>query len=501
MQNRDRPDLALLTGAEMRAAERAAFARGLPSFEAMRRAGVAVADAIIARWLSADAGEVHVLCGPGNNGGDGFVAAATLRAAGYRVTVHAVRDLHGYTGDAARAAALWQGDVRKPDPAAIAAVDRSAIVVDALFGIGLDRVLEGDAAALIDAANGAAAKIVAVDIPSGVQADDGRILGVAIEAAMTVTFGWRKLGHVLQPGAGRCGEIVMADVGFNVADLAAAAPRCWLNHPALWAAAYPVPEPAHHKYQRGHALVVGGETMTGAARLAARAARRVGVGLLTLAVPPEAWAIYAADQPGAIVRKVADPDALAALAADARLSALQVGSGLEPDGRTADLVRVCLAAGRPTVIDGGGLTALAGRDDLLRLVHGDVVMTPHEGEFARLFPDLAPGESKVARAREAARRLGCTIVLKGSDTVVAAADGTAIVSDGAPATLATAGSGDVLAGIVVGLLGLGMGGLQAAAMGVWLHARAAEGFGLGLIAEDLPDRLPGALAKTLAQKG
>jgi NAD(P)H-hydrate epimerase len=326
-------------------------------------------------------------------------------------------------------------------------------------------------------------------------------MGAAIKAALTVTFGWRKLGHVLQPGAGRCGEIVAADVGFDAADLVAAAPTCWLNHPALWEAAYPVAEPTHHKYQRGHALVVGGETMTGAARLAARAARRVGIGLLTLAAPPEAWAIYAADQPGAIVRKVADPEALAALAADARVSALLVGSGLEPDGRTADFVRVCLAAGRPTVIDGGGLTTLAGRDDLLRTVHGAVVMTPHEGEFARLFPDLAAGASKVARAREAARRLGCTVVLKGSDTVVAAPDGMAIVSAGAPSTLATAGSGDVLAGIVTGLLGLRMPPLQAGAMAVWLHARAAEGFGLGLIAEDLPDRLPGALAKTLAQKG
>ena len=187
----DHPDLSLLTGAQMRAAEQAAFARGLPSFEAMRRAGVAVADAIIARWPGAGAGDVHVLCGPGHNGGDGFITAAALRAAGYRVTVHAVRGKSDYGGDAARAAALWQGDVLKPDAAAIAALDRSAIVVDALFGIGLDRALEGETAALIEAVNRSAARGAAVDIASGVQADDGRIMGAAIDADLTVTFNWR----------------------------------------------------------------------------------------------------------------------------------------------------------------------------------------------------------------------------------------------------------------------------------------------------------------------
>jgi NAD(P)H-hydrate epimerase len=268
----------------------------------------------------------------------------------------------------------------------------------------------------------------------------------------------------------------------------------------LWSSAYPVPKPTEHKYQRGHAVIVGGAVMTGAARLAARAARRVGIGLLTLAVPPEVWPIYAGDQPGAIVRPVADLAAFAAIAGDERISSLLVGSGLEPDGHTAELVHTCIALGRPTVIDGGGLTVLAG-DGILAHGRADLVLTPHEGEFGRLFPDLVARQSKVDRAREAARRSGCTIVLKGSDTVVAAPDGRSIVSAGAPATLATAGSGDVLAGVIAGLLGLHLPPFLAAAMGVWLHARAAEGVGLGLIAEDLPDRLPLALAKALAQKG
>ena len=500
MQLGDHPDLALLTGAEMRAAERAAFARGLPSFEAMRRAGVAVAEAIMARWPAGRVGEVHVLCGPGNNGGDGFVTAATLRAAGYRVMLHAVRAKSEYGGDAARAAAMWQGDAPKPDIDAIAALDRSAIVVDALFGIGLDRALEGETAALIEAVNRAAATVVAVDIASGVHADDGRIMGAAIAADLTVTFGWRKLGHALQPGAEQCGEVVVADVGFNADDLAAANPTCRLNQPALWARAYPQPKPTHHKYQRGHAVIAGGAVMTGAARLAAHAARRVGIGLLTLAVPPEAWAVYAADQPGAIVRKSGDLAAFASIAGEERITSLLIGSGLEPDGATADLVRTGTALSRPTVLDGGGLTVLAGNSQLIE-GRPDIVLTPHEGEFGRLFPDLVARPSKVERAREAARRTGCTIVLKGSDTVVAAPDGGSVVAAGAPPTLATAGSGDVLAGVITGLLGLQMQPFQAAAMGVWLHGQAAEGFGLGLIAEDLPDRLPAALAKALAQKG
>src|SRR5262245_59032608 len=405
MQLGDHPDLALLTGAQMRAAEQAAFARGLPSFEAMRRAGVAVADAIIARRPIAGVGEVHVLCGPGNNGGDGFITAATLRAAGHRVAVHAVRAKSEYGGDAARAAGLWHGDVSKPDIAVLEALDRSAIVVDALFGIGLDRALEGEAAAVIEAVNRSAATAVAVDIASGVHADDGRIMGAAIEADLTVTFNWRKLGHVLQPGATHCGEVVVADVGFSAADLAAANPVCWLNHPALWAPDYPRPKPTHHKYQRGHAVIAGGATMTGAARLAAHAARRVGIGLLTLAVPPEAWAVYAAGQPGAIVRKAGDLATFTGIAGEERITSLLIGSGLEPDGATADLVRTGTALSRPTVIDGGGLTVLGGNSQLMQ-GRSDIVLTPHEGEFGRLFPDLVARLSKVERALECARQIG-----------------------------------------------------------------------------------------------
>jgi NAD(P)H-hydrate epimerase len=314
-----------------------------------------------------------------------------------------------------------------------------------------------------------------------------------------VSFGWPKRGHLLLPGAAQCGELVVADAGFGAADLAAIAAACWRNAPALWRDAYPLPRPDDHKYRRGHALIAGGAVMTGAARLAARAARRVGLGMLTMAAPRSAWPVYAQDLVGAIVRPVDDPGAVLALAGDGRVSALLVGSGLDPDQATANLVRGAMALGRPLVVDGGGLTALAGQGGI-EGGRPEVVLTPHEGEFARLFPDLAGGGDKLARARGAARQSSCTIVLKGADTVIAAPDGRAVLCDLAPATLATAGSGDVLAGAVTGLLGLGLPALSAAAMGVWLHAHAARGSGLGLIAEDLPERLPAALADALSQK-
>ena len=497
-QSAQHPELAVLTADEMRRVESAAFARGLPSFEAMRRAGQSVAELIARRWLLGTVDRVIVLCGPGNNGGDGFIAATALRAAGYVVQVQSVAKT-ARSADASKAAAGWGDPVAPLSAKSLADLDPRTIIVDALFGIGLARPLAGEALDAVEAVNRGGARVVAVDVPSGVDADNGEILGAAIRADVTVTFGCVKRGHLTLPAAARCGELVVADAGFTAADLAAIDVACWRNMPALWRDAYPLPGPDDHKYRRGHALIAGGATMTGAARLAARAARRVGLGMLTLAAPAPAWPIYAQDLAGAIVRPVADNEAILGLAGDARVSALLVGSGLEPDRATAELVRGAMALGRPMTIDGGGLTALAQHGGI-KGGRADIVLTPHGGEFARLFPDLAQGAPKLERARAAAVQSGCTIVLKGADTVIAAPDGRAILSEVAPATLATAGSGDVLAGAVTGLLGLGLAPLPAAAMAVWLHAEAARGFGVGLIAEDLPDRLPRALATALAQK-
>lgn len=493
------PDLAVLTADEMRRAEAAAFARGLPSFEAMRRAGNAVAAEAARRWPSTAVDQVFVLCGPGNNGGDGFIAATVLRAAGYRVQVQAIAPNSARSADAQRALAGWGGAVADLDPAGLAGLGARDVVVDALFGIGQTRALAGAAAAAVEAVNRSAAAVIAVDVPSGIDADCGAVPGAAIDADITVTFNWAKRGHLLLPAAALCGDLIIADVGFVADDLSAVGATCFRNAPSLWRDLYPLPRAEDHKYRRGHAVIAGGGLMTGAARLAARAARRVGLGMLTLAVPPQSWAVYAEDQAGAIVRPAADRGAILALAGDARVTALLVGSGLEPDAATADLVRGAIAFSRPLVIDGGGLTALAQHGGLTG-GRPDIVLTPHEGEFARLFPDLGAAGCKLDRARAAAARCGCTLVLKGADTVIAGPDGLAILSDLAPPTLATAGSGDVLAGAVTGLLGLGLPALQAAAMAAWLHAQAASGQGLGLIAEDLPERLPAALATALGQK-
>ncbi len=493
------PDLAVLSTEGMRRAEAAAFARGVPSFEAMRRAGNAVATEVERRWPLAAVDRVFVLCGPGNNGGDGFIAATALRGAGYSVRVLAVAPGSARSADARRALDGWGGAVADLDAAGLAGLGARDVVVDALFGIGLARALSGTTATAVEAVNRSAASVIAVDVPSGIDADSGAVPGAAIDADVTVTFNWTKRGHLLLPAAALCGELVVADVGFTAGDLSAVGVTCFRNAPPLWRDLYPLPRAEDHKYRRGHAVIAGGALMTGAARLAARAARRVGVGMLTLAVPPQSWAVYAEDQAGAIVRPAADRGAILALAGDARVTALLVGSGLEPDAGTADLVRGAIALGRPLVIDGGGLTALAQHGGLAG-GRPDIVLTPHEGEFARLFPDLGGAGCKLDRARAAAARCNCTLVLKGADTVIAGPDGQAILSDLAPPTLATAGSGDVLAGAVTGLLALGLPPLQAAAMAAWLHAQAALGQGLGLIAEDLPERLPAALATALRQK-
>jgi NAD(P)H-hydrate epimerase len=489
------PELAVLTGQEMRSAEQAAFARGLPSFEAMRRAGRAVAELIARRWPPGALNSILVLCGPGNNGGDGFIIAAALQAGGYPVQVQAIGNAGTRSGDAQQAFAGWNGETSGLDAAAAAKLGARDLVVDALFGIGLTRPLTGDVRAVVEAVNRSGARVVAVDVPSGIDADSGAVPGAAIRADVTVTFGWAKRGHLLLPAAAQCGDVVVADIGCTADDLADLTIATFRNAPALWRDDYPRPRPEDHKYKRGHVVMAGGGQMTGAARLAARAARRVGIGMLTLAVPPAAWPVYAADQAGAIVKPAVDRADVLALAREDRVTALLAGSGLAPDSETAGLVRGCLAVGRPLVIDGGGLTALAQHGGL-KGGRPDVVLTPHEGEFARLFPDLSAG-GKLERARAAASLSGCALILKGADTVIAVPDGRAVLCDLGPANLATAGSGDVLAGVVAGLLGLGLAPLQAAAMAVWLHSAAARRVGLGLIAEDLPDLLPVVLGAAL----
>lgn len=477
---------ALLTPGQMGEADRLAIAGGVSGRVLMENAGRAVADAVSRRWPPRP---VTVLCGPGNNGGDGFVAARLLAARGWPVRLALLGDRAALKGDAAWAASLWRGGV---EPLGLGVLENAALVIDALFGAGLARPVEGAAAEVIAALNGRRLPVVAVDVPSGIDGASGEIRGVAPQAALTVTFFRRKPGHLLLPGRLHCGETLVAQIGIVPAVLETIAPDTVANHPNWWTAVFPRPEAPGHKYSRGHALVAGGAVMTGAARLAARAAARVGAGLVTVAAPVPAFPIYAAALTGVIVAPVAGADDFAALLADKRRNAALIGPGAGTHAETRERTLRILAAGKSSVLDADALTVFVDRPaDLFAAIRSSCVLTPHEGEFARLFDTTG---SKLDRARRAAARSGAVVVLKGADTAVAAPDGRAAINENAPASLATAGSGDVLAGLVLGLLAQGMPAFDAAAAAVWLHGAAAHAFGAGLVAEDLIDALPTVLA-------
>lgn len=480
---------ALLTCAEMAAADKAAIASGLAGTALMEAAGAAVARHIQARFKRQP---TLVLCGPGNNGGDGYVVARHLAAAGWPVKVAELSPPRAGS-DAEHMATLWTGPTEAAEPAALA---RASLFVDALFGAGLTRPLDGRAAALVASLVGR--KIVAIDVPSGVSGDTGEVRGVAAPAALTVTFFRRKPGHLLHPGRSLCGETIVADIGLPATLLDAIRPTAFRNRPPLWAATFPVPAAESNKYTRGQVLVVGGAAMTGAARLAARAAARVGAGLVTLASPTSAIPIYAADFAALIVRPMDDLADFSALLGDRRRNCVLLGPGNGADAACRARVEAALAAGKKCVLDADALSVFAEAPAaLFARLTPDAVLTPHDGEFKRLFPDL--GGSRLARARAAALRANAVVLLKGADTVVAHPDGRACICDTAPPFLATAGAGDVLAGLVAGLLAQGMPSFEAAAASVFLHAACARTAGPGLVADDLAACLPRVLAALAAQ--
>jgi NAD(P)H-hydrate epimerase len=451
----------------------------------MEAAGGAVAVAVGARWPMRP---VLVLCGPGNNGGDGFVVARHLRAAGWPVKLALLGSRDSLKGDAAGAAGRWTGELAPFTPESL---DGAGLVVDAIFGAGLSRVLDGEALRLVEAMKASRLPICAVDVPSGLDGATGEVRGAAARADLTVTFFRKKPGHLLYPGRGICGDLVVADIGTPVAVLEAIAPDTWENDPGLWLDGYPWPQPEGYKYTRGEVLVLGGEATTGASRMTAHAAARAGAGLVTLAAPAAAWSVYAASLTNAIVRSVhGDADWLALLA-DARRNAIAIGPGAGVGASTRQYVIDALATRRATVLDADALTSFAeAPETLFRAISGPCVMTPHAGEFKRLF---SVDGDKLERTRAAAKRAGAVVVLKGPDTVIAAPDGRAAINANAPPQLATGGSGDVLTGFVAGLLAQGMAPFEAAAAAVWLHGAAASEFGLGLVADDLPEALPRVL--------
>jgi hydroxyethylthiazole kinase-like uncharacterized protein yjeF len=483
----------LLTTAEMAEADRLTNAGGTPGIELMESAGRAVADATAARLHGR---RVVVVAGPGNNGGDGFVAARILAERGYAVRVSFVGDRNRLKGDAAVAAQRWRGPVEGATPAGIAGCD---IIIDALFGAGLDRTVEGLPRAIIEAMNASGVPVIAIDLPSGINGTTGAVMGDAVKASHTVTFFRRKTGHLLLPGRLHCGSMEVADIGIPDSVLAKIKPAAFANGPGLWGAAFPVPRPADHKYGRGHAVVVsGGLSTTGAARLAARAALRAGAGLVTIASPRDALSVNAASSLAVMVRPVDGAAELAEFLADKRRNAVVLGPGGGVGQAMRDQVTAALASGAGVVLDADALTSFAEVPAELVSAIGKragrgIVLTPHEGEFSRLFKhrnDDTQVNGKLEKARRAAAHCGAILLLKGADTVVAAPSGRAAIADNAPPYLATAGSGDVLAGMIGGLLAQGMPAFEAASAAVWLHGEAASEFGPGLIAEDLTETLP-----------
>ncbi|MEQ1939077.1 NAD(P)H-hydrate dehydratase [Mesorhizobium sp. CN5-321] len=500
----------LLTPAEMAQADRRAIEAGpLDGIGLMRNAGQAVAAIVLSRF--AGARRVHVLCGSGNNGGDGYVVATILAESGVAVSLWASGAPRG-GGDAALAAAECPLPAH---PLADFAAERGDAVVDALYGAGLSKPLAGaDAAAVVKAA-ALRLLVVAIDLPSGVSGTGGAVLGRAFRADVTVTFVRRKPGHLLLPGRELCGEVIVADIGIGDSVIASLGIRTFANEPALWRDRLPRPAVDAHKYKRGHVGVFsGGPHATGAARLSALGAARCGAGAVTVLSPGSAMQVNAAHLTAIMLRRVDDIADLAGFLDDRRPSAFVLGPGFGVGEKAREFALAVLRAGKSEhdgdksaphglVCDADAITSFRGDPEDIFAAAAEsataLVLTPHEGEFARLFPDLSADASlsKLDKARQAAARSSAVVVYKGPDTVIAAPDGRAAINSNGASWLATAGSGDVLAGIVAGFLAQAMPAFEAACAAVWIHAEAGSRFGPGLVAEDLPQALPPILRELL----
>lgn len=477
----------ILTVAEMYAADSHAMENGVSGIELMENAGRGLADAILRQFLHQ---RVHVLCGPGNNGGDGFVVARMLQDAGWPVRLFLLGDQGNLQGDAAHMAGLWTG---KTEPLDENALDGADLIVDALFGAGLTRPLEGVPAQLAERANALPdLNVVAVDVPSGLDGDTGEATGVCFNADLTVTFHRPKPGHLLMPGRQHCGDHRVVDIGIPDSALTTIKPVGRVNGPDIWRDKLAWPDAAGHKYTRGHLLVNGGGmTQSGAARLAAVAGLRVGAGLVTCICPPAATMVYAHHLTSVMLRPAKELSDVEALLADQRLNAIVVGPANGVDDRTRDIALAALKARKSTVLDADALTVF--QDDpgvLFGAIQSPTIMTPHTGEFRRLFP---ADQDRLSAACDAAGTSGAVVVYKGADTIIASPDGRYVINNNAPSWLATAGSGDTLAGLCGGLLAQGVPAFEAACAAVWTHGDAARRFGPGLIADDMAGLIPSVL--------
>ncbi len=495
----------LLTPAEMAEVDRLTIASGISGMALMEAAGQAVAD-VAANKLDADHNRVVVLCGPGNNGGDGFIAARVLRDKGFAVTLGLLGAVDALIGDAAQAAKLWNDHIAPLNDVDLSSAD---LVIDALLGAGLARDLDGDVRACVERMNewtqATGRPIIAVDVPTGLDGHTGQVRGVAVQARETVTFFRFKPGHLLFPGKTLCGVPHLADIGISSEVISRIRPDTFANAPSLWRHLFPVPTLDGHKYTRGHAVILSGDVShTGAARLAARGALRGGAGLVTVASPSAALNVNAAQLTAIMLTTCEDQNDLEFLLSDVRKNSCVLGPGLGIGHRTHSLVLTALRCAHidaGIVLDADALTSFA--DDLATLCtaiansKANVILTPHEGEFARLFGESSRNLAKTDRVRKAAQISGATVLLKGPDTVVADLDGRASIAFASTPWLATAGSGDVLCGFISALLAQGMPAFEAASAAVWLHGECGHLAGPGLIAEDLPEMLPKVLRRLL----
>ena len=476
----------IVTASEMYRAEESAARAGVSKLELMENACQSIVSEITSRWTPR---KTLVLCGPGQNGGDGLGVACLLQQRRWIIDVVRCFPDKGFEGNAQIMSERWGGPWMDEESVRL---EDYALVVDAVLGIGLKRELEPRLSSFFEKINALNIDVVAVDIPTGISSGTGDVLGGSLHANLTVTFGWPKPGHFLLPGKDICGQIVVSDIGVTEENLTLEARAIRVNGPNLWLDKIPRIKPEAHKYHRGHSVIIGGGSTnsTGAARLAAEASLRSGSGLATLWVPSDALADYSSAPAAILLEGRAELPQMSEFLADDRKNVVLIGPGCGVSEETRILTKKILSSSKKVVLDADALTSFSANPTILfDLISSDTVLTPHSGEFAKLFKELSYGD-KISLTRAAAKTSGAIIIYKGNDTVIAEPGGKAVVNFNAPTNLATAGTGDVLSGIVSGLLAQGCSPFAASCISVWCHSRAASYGGKGLIADDLLQKIP-----------
>lgn len=488
----------LLTPKEMGQADQlAVISRGYESYHLMLNAAQAVGNVILEKYNNSQ--RVAVICGPGNNGGDGYAVAEFLKARGYQAICFSCGQPR-IGSDAHKAFADWSGTTLNIDALVFSEFD---LIVDALYGAGLGRGLDEKTEALVKKINASGTPVVAIDLPSGIFGRDGSVHTIAVKATYTVTFFRLKPGHVCYPARAYCGDIILRDIGIMSDVLKDICPNTSVNLPKMWLHDWPVLDYDMHKYSKGHVVVFSGPAiMTGAARLAAYAAARSGAGLVTILSPQDALSVHESHLTSVMLKEMGSDANVLSFFQQRKVKTAVLGPGFGAMDRAFTLIKTILAKQdclETIVLDADALTAIADKtDEIFELIKQStvkVVLTPHEGEFRRIFPKIASKSNspRIDKAREAALKSGATVVYKGADSMIASPDGRLSITVNGTPFLATAGSGDVLSGIMGGLLVQGMPVYEAVCAGNWMHAECGRQAGIGAIADDLITQIPSIL--------